>query len=238
MSRKSSRAILNAQIDKALIAYAVAATGLTAFAPSAAASVVYTPADITFNRGYLSIDLDHDGNTDFTLHHYSIGTSSRDIVIVMNAGPANSQGAAITLRNDSHIAYPSPAGYAIGSGITKPWRARSVFMPSDLLFPVHNRFLGLRFTIAGQVHYGWARISIKGNYTQNISLKLTGYAYESQPNTTIAAGDRGGSQAARTATEEPPNPQPPTLAFLSLGSSGLDLWRQRGFRASKPPANS
>ena len=51
-----------------------------------------------------------------------------------------------------------------------------------------NKFLGLRFIINGEVHYGWARFSVRSGYFL-FALKLSGYAYETSPDTTILAGD-------------------------------------------------
>jgi len=96
-----------------------------------------------------------------------------------------------------------------------------------------NKFLGLRFIINGEVHYGWARFSVRSGYFL-FALKLSGYAYETSPDTTILAGDRGfapeastGSDGAENASmENTPALQPASLGLLSLGSIGLDAWRQ------------
>jgi hypothetical protein len=95
-----------------------------------------------------------------------------------------------------------------------------------------KKFLGLRFLIGGEVHYGWARFSVS---TKNwpIRAKLTGFAYETEPNKTILAGDRGLGPEANAQTGHPedaslktaPTPPPPSLGLLSLGSMGLDAWR-------------
>ena len=50
-----------------------------------------------------------------------------------------------------------------------------------------KQFLGLKFTIAGQTHYGWARLTT-GVDTCKVKAVLTGYAYESEPDTPILTG--------------------------------------------------
>jgi hypothetical protein len=97
-----------------------------------------------------------------------------------------------------------------------------------------NRFLGLKFKLNGQVHYGWARFSKVTASACNggvaISATLTGYAYETIPNKSIIAGHTKGPDD--TTIEEPhasltaPSPQPATLGTLALGAPGLSIWRR------------
>ena len=54
---------------------------------------------------------------------------------------------------------------------------------------VDNRYLGMKFTINGKVHYGWARLSVTNLKDKfRITATLTGYAYETIPNKPIKAG--------------------------------------------------
>ena len=73
-----------------------------------------------------------------------------------------------------------------------------------------DRYLGFRFQITDQVHYGWARVSvaIKGKV---FTSTLTGYAYETIPNKGIIAGKTTGSDV----TILPANTG--TLGHLALG---------------------
>ena len=91
---------------------------------------------------------------------------------------------------------------------------------------VKNRYLGIEFKIKGQTHFGWARLNVGfGGGT------LTGYAYETEPNKPIRAGDTG-----PVAEDRPPEIhsapaavatlRPATLGLLALGSAGLDIWRK------------
>jgi hypothetical protein len=65
------------------------------------------------------------------------------------------------------------------------------------LYPLHvnlgawqnvtNHYLGIRFKINGQAHYGWARLTVlEGRFGPIITL--TGYAYESVAGAPIVAG--------------------------------------------------
>ena len=50
-------------------------------------------------------------------------------------------------------------------------------------------YLGLKFMINGEVHYGWARLNETCDKGNN-SIRLTGYAYETIPNQGIKAGQK------------------------------------------------
>jgi hypothetical protein len=64
-----------------------------------------------------------------------------------------------------------------------------------------NKYVGIQFSINGRAHYGWARLTVKtllDRYLHvHIRAILTGYAYETQPNTAILAGDEGPRQNQR-----------------------------------------
>jgi hypothetical protein len=91
-------------------------------------------------------------------------------------------------------------------------------------------YLGLKFSIKGKVHFGWARVKVSlPGYGSGATL--TGYAYETVPNKPIIAGKMNGwdeesgigSDAALTA----PAPEPATLGLLALGSPGPSIWRRQ-----------
>ena len=50
-------------------------------------------------------------------------------------------------------------------------------------------YLGLKFTIKGKIHFGWARVKVDTLQTQQkFSATVTGYAYETIPGKAIVAG--------------------------------------------------
>jgi hypothetical protein len=73
---------------------------------------------------------------------------------------------------------------------------------------VRNRYIGIRFTIKNQIHYGWARISVS---KWPFATTLTGYAYETIPNKPIIAGKTKGPDVVVA---------PATLGDLAAGASG------------------
>jgi hypothetical protein len=84
---------------------------------------------------------------------------------------------------------------------------------------VQDRYLGLKFMIKGKAHYGWARLNVRCNPTNNkITALLTGYAYETIDNETIVAGKTNGQDAAL---------QPASLGALAAGASAAQPWPQK-----------
>ena len=212
--------------ERRWVAYALGALGVAALTPSSSASIVYTKVNVTISEGVIPIDLDQDGKTDFKLHNYWAGTSSSVQVITIKGNTSDSVAAVIGHKKTIfEEASPVPLNYSIGSGVSKQF----VNLKSNHAYiggGITNQFLGLRFSINGQTHYGWARITTKGHGFQFATIQLTGFAYETTPNTAILAGDRGPG-AKQAEVEAVPGESGPSLAMLSLGAPGLDIWRRR-----------
>jgi hypothetical protein len=84
-----------------------------------------------------------------------------------------------------------------------------------------HRYLGLQFTIAGQIHYGWARVAVSYvNAVQSIEATLTGYAYETIPNKPIITGKTKGPDVVTF--------EPASLGHLAQGAFGIPVWRKSG----------
>ena len=63
-----------------------------------------------------------------------------------------------------------------------------------------DRYVGVRFLIGGQTHYGWIRLTVTTSTEEAArELRITGYAYETLANKPILAGT-----AATAATAEKP----------------------------------
>ena len=95
---------------------------------------------------------------------------------------------------------------------------------------VQHRFLGLKFKIHGETHFGWARFNVTLSQTATIQATLTGYAYETVPNKAIVTGKTKGPDAdndAPIANVRVPTTAVASLGLLARGSSGLVAWRRR-----------
>jgi hypothetical protein len=202
---------------------------------SAEARIVYTPAYTTFSGGTfgfpgLSLDLNHDGIVDFYLLNFC-ATSG-----VWCAAGAQSPNA-VLLSAGSFLGYPFAAALTVGKtiGSSGAFGAAGVMIAtangSCSFAPwcnVKGRFLGLKFSIRGKTHFGWARLNSNGGS----SATLTGYAYETVPNKPIRAGETGpvvggvSLPELHRATPATATLQRATLGVLALGSRGLDIWRK------------
>ena len=90
-----------------------------------------------------------------------------------------------------------------------------------------NRYLGVRFLIDGETHYGWVRLTVTTqSHPYLFGGTITAYAYETVPNKAILAGSAEKSASdvkAQNATEKPSGA---SLGMLALGVDGLALWRR------------
>jgi hypothetical protein len=85
---------------------------------------------------------------------------------------------------------------------------------------VRNRYLGLKFQIAGQTHYGWARLSVQRKEF-HLTAVLTGFAYETVPNKEIKAGQTGGADdSSGSSLPNSDASQSSSLGALALGARG------------------
>jgi len=81
-------------------------------------------------------------------------------------------------------------------------------------------YLGLRFLVDGQPHYGWARVNARaGNYA-SVSGTLGPIAYDTVAGQAILTG------------QTTPTPEPATLSLLALGAAALGIWRSKKQKAA------
>jgi hypothetical protein len=241
-SRKTAN--LSSSVHRRLNLYTIAAgaAGVSslALAMPAQAEIVYTATQQTIgvNSTY-SLDLNNDGTTDFILHdrhgHTTSGTAGS--LFIAGSGTNGAEGAA---SSRGFLAANLPPGVNIPTGQFAR-RARLGFFCAGFLscsrtsskrghwFNVANRYLGLKFAIDGQTHYGWARLSVRFKDYRLVAM-LTGYAYETIPDKPIIAGQEKGNEKgnddAAFAPLTMPTPAQPSLAMLPLGTPGLAIWRR------------
>lgn len=233
--RKSKPAI-GEKLDKKLKAYSVAAgaagVGLLALAQPAQAEIVYTPAHIRFmTTASRSIDMTHNGINEFRfVDAADLGSGSTTFVFAV--GLHGGDGLLVRPNIVGKEAWPLPLGARIGPS--------ELFSNSAAMAAAYhgsgggtwgkNRYLGLKFQLNGQEHYGWAELSIGLNRKGTISVEINGYAYETVANKPILAGK---TKQEDTALQQPTpasqHTSPPfsaTLGLLALGSPGLSIWRR------------
>ena len=248
MSHRSSFP-LSPRLEAKLLHYTVAASAAgvsaLALAKPAVAKIIYTPANIRINHN-TTLDLNHDGITDFSFsgfHSSHVGAGVRKNTYfnsqngglsILGAGSLNQ------ILGSSKNFYPAAlsAGAQIGSSGKFPapkeiLRAHDINSSTFFNFGygpwggskglgVQDRYLGAKFVINGQTHFGWIRVNLRVQLGGVIQAKITGYAYEDLADTPIQAGKTKGTAKVAEAGS-----QPVTLGRLAAGAPALQLWRKQ-----------
>jgi hypothetical protein len=232
---------INSKLDKNLAAYTAAAgaagVALLAAAQPAQARVVYTPANtvVGYNNSAL-IDLNGDGTVDFSIGLVSGEHSSflfaqpkvagNAVRVGNNGAPAGFFG--VPVGQGEKFATSAYAGFMAGAGTY----GNSAFFDGPWA-GVTNRYLGVKFTITGQVHYGWVRLSV-ANWRHGGQIIITGYAYETIANENVVEGHVAGpSVATLSPTALQDRSLPASLGILARGADGLAVWRRTDDNATQ-----
>jgi hypothetical protein len=197
-------------------------SGLSLAAERAAdASIVYsTPGNQTvnnsFGHGTFELKLDSDSTVDFTIAWTSTGIAADSISSTPGVGVDNAvrieNGFAAALNYGDMI--DSTGNFGTG---TQLLGTSSGFGTGTTTGPFPNQgdlYLGLRFDIGNQVHYGWVLVNdvLPDGYSGGFqSATIKGWAYESEANIGILAG----------ATASAAVPEPASLLQLAMGAAGL-----------------
>jgi hypothetical protein len=241
--RKRNAVRLSRSLEKNLLAYAAAATGsLAAFAQPATAEIIYTPSNIPIVGSLTQFDINNDGVSDFafiTFAYFTHGLGASFLAVSPDVTGNEIVGVLVKGQKQVSAAAMS-AGQTVGSTANlQPDELvlGGVFLGSVSethqggFLTVETAYLGLKFLVNGQVHYGWARIKFiaPGGYA---GASIAGYAYESVPNQPIVVGKTSGtaekSQQGRQSaspTASAPNVKFQTLGALAASSAGTQLWR-------------
>jgi hypothetical protein len=235
----------------ALVACAAGVSVLALTSPSHA-EVIYTPADERIGRdGSYKLDLNHDGIPDFIIAEYASRRSSgSEQQLIVRAGHGNHVNCVYAFCLSTFFyAAALFQGSQIGQAQQRHgWLAQQAQMAAEIngIFfdswsNVSDRYLGLQFQINGEIHFGWARLNVRFHKgapkDRTWEAELTGYAYETIPGKAITAGqtkDEAEDVSASPQAAQPrasmaaarPQPEPAGLGALSLGSSGLSIWRR------------
>lgn len=214
-----------------------AGVGLLALTQPSEATIVYTPAHhVIRNGGSYRLDLNNDGITDLTFqtkYFRTCGTSGFCVT---------SEKLAAEMAGDNQVvhnvfgAVAMKPGMRIGPKDSFDGGAESMVgvgnSTSDAKgswVNVNSRYLGVKFKINGETHYGWARLSVRVEIPLRIIATLTGYAYETVPNKSIIAGKTKGydeSDGQPEAILSAPGAKPATLGLLAMGAPALPIWRR------------
>jgi hypothetical protein len=221
---------------------------------------VYTPADHIIGRGgQYKIDLNHDGHTDYVIiEHPGIIDFKSYQRLFVKVAEGNRVLCSTKFCISTYI-YAAALGQGFQIGPNEPgngWLAHSGPMAIEEMskrgsvfytWPwvnVTNRYLGLRFQINGENHFGWARLTVKFHpglpQDRTWEAHLTGFAYETVPGKAIKAGQTTEETGDATESTHPglmvpssvvgqPLSRPAqfaSLGTLALGADGISAWRR------------
>lgn len=228
--------VLSQSLQRRLNMYALAAgaasVGVLAVAQPSEAKVVSTKThQVIGYNGVYNLDLNHDGIVDFLIQELDLGAYPSSNFLFADAALGNAvEGNKSGFR---YLAGALPFGASIGPNQEFIVGGNSAGMVSIQHFTtggtsyvhgywvnVRNRYLGLKFQIDGQTHYGWARLSVQ-RHRYHLTAVLSGYAYETIPNKEIRAGQTsGGADDASFIPSSPTSdtPQSSSLGALALGA--------------------
>jgi hypothetical protein len=265
--RKAPSNTLNHQVAQYSLAAAVAGVGMLALLQPAAGEVVVTKKTIHIPlaprnmQEPVKVSMANNGVDNFSFILSSSATSSfpdrglRELLVAgidagQGKGPnqflaggdfyakalALARGANIGPAGITSATFASFAGLVEGTNSSQGGFYSRGYWAGNL----KNRYIGVRFQINGQFHYGWIRLTATTNTKlkkPSLEATITGYAYETVPNKPIKAGTAATAASTAAGTAEKPtteiqvpkniqNQSGPALGMLALGSQALALWRR------------
>jgi hypothetical protein len=151
------------------------------------------------------------------------------------ANGVNQMAGATSLFGERFLAKALPAGVSVGLGtnflpstarvqLQECFESNDTFGSHGYWVGAKNKYLGVKFVYRGETHYGWARITTEAQIPCKVKAVLSGYVYESEPNTPIIT-----SQTSSSLTEPDetlPAFEPAALGWLARGADGLPVWRK------------
>jgi hypothetical protein len=217
-----------------------AGVSVLALASPADARIVYTPAHevIVGPHGEYGLDLNNDGVVDFRIINATQVTTDTAITdLVVRDAQGNAVAGTYVQELGAFSAHVFKAGSEIGPFLNfRNGNARLATYYSGgggqsahgNWVNVTNGYLALEFRIDGRAHYGWARITVKlAHQGYRYAAELTGYAYETQPETPITAGKMSGPEDEEDKPQaQSTAPAPATLGALAMGAPALSIWRR------------
>jgi hypothetical protein len=242
---------VSSKLNKNLATYVAAAgaagVSILAMTAAAEAKVIYTSTYVKLGPSF-GVDLNHDGTVDASIASrescisgFSRSSLCNSLSQIGASGVIGNElsffGRVVPLRTGAQIG-PANQFIPYGNIVAASWkRSFSQYKSVKWLgsfanggHGVRDRYIGIKFTIGDQPHYGWARISVSipdAKAPRHTTI-LTGYAYETEANTAIIAGATSGpdERSALNPTPLDRDPQPASLGMLACGADGIALWRR------------
>lgn len=225
---------VDTKLNQRLAAYVAVASaagiGVLITAPTAEANVVYTPTNISVGfRSAVPIDLNNDGIADLQIVTRFCSSHATCLEALPAAAGNGVRGHGFSRVVAGFFGVPVGPGEQFLTGSYNIMALAGAYGPyswsAGAWKNVTNRYLGVKFLINGNTHYGWVRMSVN---IKKGPITITGYAYETTPNTNIIEGHTGGVSSVRAlAPADLIAPAGlPSLGVLARGADGIALWRR------------
>lgn len=192
---------------------AAAGLGAFAFGQSAEADIIFTDVDPDLEsvagEDAIQINLDNAGYAEAAVLNVDVANNNFDSIRVKSTYG----GTVLTTHASGYYVQAFDEGALIGpSSIVASGGQNTAARGNGYNFIDTGKYVGVKFDIGGATHYGWVRMDIDS--TSPMHGTVYSYAYESTPDTAIAAGAM-------------PVPEPTSLALLAAGAGSLALRRRR-----------
>jgi hypothetical protein len=173
------------------------------------AKIIYTAVTKTPVNGHIKVDVNHDGIKDFDIQAavaaVYCGTGSGGIHAVVTVLPATGDAVVANLGNATAL----DTGVRVGPALT--FYKYQALMTNSLLsrgcgsYRTGNwcigyayscgraAYLGLKFLVNGQTHYGWAFVTVNASIFNGLRVTLEGFAYETIAGQGITTGQTSGT---------------------------------------------
>lgn len=247
---RSAKELLLRNIEGHLSVYSASAVmagvGLLALAQPAESEIVVTHVNIPICGS--TVDLNKDGIPDFSFPCYTSFYEHTFYAKLMVApltggkavgGARNSNGPyASALSSKAKIGSSAHFSSSVGieqllverTGGGQSTNSNSEYSMVGQWGKKGYRYLGVKFLIKGQTHYGWIRMEVtrKPHHQRSLNGTITEYAYETIANKEIGAGSTpdDSTTAEKSTSEGPENSSGTSLGMLALGAQGIPMWRR------------
>src|SRR5271157_2461793 len=226
---------IQTRLNTYALAASAAGVGVLALAQPTQASVVYTPThQVIGANGVYNLDLTGNGTVNFLIQEWVSGFTSNNALLCDAAIGNGVVGKARFASALSAGASIGPNQKFVGGGNNGEVMLSVTHFTTGSTGYVHgawsnvrNRYLGLKFQFSGETHYGWARVSVK-RQANHFTAVLTGYAYETTPNTAIIAGEISGNAADSSGGANSANPGSPVASASSANSADSARYKSLG----------